>query len=799
MRIIVHIGPDAAATDRLQQVLQARHEDLRANGVLHAQAPGARNHTRLFMAVSDPGAVDALRFNRGYMLPGKQAELRDDLRQRLMQEVEIASPDLLILSAHQLGSGLSSRSEFKALRDLLSPISQDITLVAHLDDPARMLVRRYGAQLLEGRNRSLALELGVARAQDWWQSALRTRPAIDPQAGQFAEAQGAVFWLDFARMQHEWETVFGKGAMRLRSLDLTRLYGPDAAQEMCEAFGISGAVGPATPERPPAPMSAAWMTRCRLMNDALLRLLAQRGTFLPRPLWRKLLGEIKVHGRGIAPGSLGAISERFADDITALCAQHPGLNPAAMAPDAPLPSWTETDPTLGFRATQYLLAFRKRIEKASAEESLLRAPELAQLRAAQTPRPQQARPIRAKPPEAPPVPALGPDAERHMPASARQAYARLARSPYAPHDRLGQIDEEQRLPPYDAAPRAALPEGSSGTVIIACMKNEAPYIAEWVAHHRALGVDGFLVYTNDCDDGTAEILDRLQQMGVVEHRRNDDWQGKSPQQWALDRALTDPLVQQAAWIIHIDVDEFINVRCGNGTLGDLLARVPDATNIAMTWRLFGNDGVRRLEDRLVIDQFEACAPKFCPKPHTAWGFKSMIRNIGAYGKLSCHRPNKLAEGAETRVRWVNGSGEDMTAEALRNGWRSSKKTIGYDLVQLNHYPLRSAESFLVKRQRGRALHVDRTIGLNYWIRMDWSGARDITIKRNLPRVRAEYERLLADPELGRLHVAGFDWHRAKAAELRTIPEFAELFEQAQSLNLTATERAAYSLALDMES
>ncbi|MCB1331899.1 MAG: glycosyltransferase family 2 protein, partial [Maritimibacter sp.] len=89
------------------------------------------------------------------------------------------------------------------------------------------------------------------------------------------------------------------------------------------------------------------------------------------------------------------------------------------------------------------------------------------------------------------------------------------------------------------------------------------------------------------------------------------------------------------WVIHIDVDEFINIRVGDGTLADFFARVPDATNVAMTWRLFGHNGVERFEDKLVIDQFDQAAPKYCPKPHTAWGFKTMTKNIGAYEKLSC--------------------------------------------------------------------------------------------------------------------------------------------------------------------
>jgi hypothetical protein len=54
---------------------------------------------------------------------------------------------------------------------------------------------------------------------------------------------------------------------------------------------------------------------------------------------------------------------------------------------------------------------------------------------------------------------------------------------------------------------------------------------------------------------------------------------------------------------------------------------------------------------------------------------------------------------------------------FRNAWRSTFETVGYDLVQLNHYAVRSAGSFLVKRDRGRVNQVDRDQGLAYWFRM----------------------------------------------------------------------------------
>ena len=368
-----------------------------------------------------------------------------------------------------------------------------------------------------------------------------------------------------------------------------------------------------------------------------------------------------------------------------------------------------------------------------------------------------------------------------------------------PHNDMGRVNEEELAAAYSEVPMRTLPEGNTGNVIVGCMKNEAPYIVEWVAYHRAMGVDNFLIYTNGCEDGTTELLDHLQEMGVLQHRDNNDWKGKSPQQFALNNSQSEPVIKNAEWIIHIDVDEFINVRTGNGTLDDLFKATGNATNIAMTWRLFGHNGVHKLSDDFVIEQFDTCAPKYCPKPHTVWGFKSMFQNLDAYRKISCHRPNQVVEEKREALKWVNGSGKDVTEDYIKGGWRSSKKTIGYDLVQLNHYALRSAESFLIKRQRGRALHVDRSIGLNYWIRMDWSDFKDITIKRNVPRTRAEYERLMSDPKLKKLHQDGLKWHENKVQELHQMQEFQDLYAQALKVKLSETERVAYALALDMES
>lgn len=323
-------------------------------------------------------------------------------------------------------------------------------------------------------------------------------------------------------------------------------------------------------------------------------------------------------------------------------------------------------------------------------------------------------------------------------------------------------------PPVSRPRAAPAPATAAGrTCIVTTMKNEGPFILEWIAYHRAIGVEDFLVYTNDCTDGTDRLLDVLQDRGIVQHRENPfRLTDLKPQHAALQAAESEPVIQNAGWAICMDVDEFINIKIGDGRLPTLYAAMGEANMISLTWRLFGNADVAGYEDRFILDQFDRCAPEIARKPHQAWGFKTLFRNIEIYKKLGVHRPKGLRPDLWDQVRWLNGSGKPLPREMFRNGWRSTLETYGYDWVQLNHYAVRSAESFLVKRDRGRVNHVDRSQGLSYWFRMNHNAERETSIQRMIPALRAEYDRLLADPDIRAVHDQTVAAHRAKIAELR---------------------------------
>lgn len=778
MRIIVHIGLPECGSDALQSVMNDKRGQLLQQGVLYSGTLGRKNHTRLYMAVSDPGHVDPLRAARGFGPPSAQERLQRMVAQDLAGEVDRDKPEVLVVSASQLAT-LPNRSELMRLRGLLAPLSENISILAHVDEQARVLVRHYADAVESGRTAPLSRELASAGAENWRKTALADWGQVAPGLNDMPEIQAMPHWLDYAAVVRLWAEVFGDGNVVLRPYRPELFHGPEVVDEIRGMLGLEGPIGKAKPPAMPALPSTETLARQRALNAIFVKLLAT-GRVIPRPLWKQLLNGVAVPGDPIRPGRLAALSKRFEADNRALVDAQPALDRTTLKRDRALRPYDEPAPTGGFRATQYAAAFLPRIDsikRVKPKGAGATAPAKVNGHASAS---------------------LTPTAERIMSDRAKENFHHLNGGRFAPHNRLGHVNEEELAAAFTEVPVRALPEGRSGNVIVGCMKDEAPYILEWVAYHRMIGVDNFLIYTNGCSDGTDALLDRLQALGVVQHRNNDDWKGNSPQQHALNKSLKEPLIENADWVIHIDVDEFINIRCGNGRLDDFLERVPDATNVAMTWRLFGYNGITRFSDDLVIDQFDMAAPKYCPKPHTAWGFKTMTRNTGAYEKLSCHRPNKLREEHAPKVRWVNGSGQPMSEAYHEKGWRSDLKTIGYDLLQLNHYALRSAESFLIKRQRGRALHVDRAIGLNYWVRMDWSGNRDITIKRNIPRVRAEMARLMQDDEVRHLHAAGIAWHKAKLRELHDTPEFEELYAQALETDLTEMERVAFALALDME-
>ncbi|MFN3606332.1 MAG: glycosyltransferase family 2 protein [Cypionkella sp.] len=298
---------------------------------------------------------------------------------------------------------------------------------------------------------------------------------------------------------------------------------------------------------------------------------------------------------------------------------------------------------------------------------------------------------------------------------------------------------------------------------VLCVKNEGAFVLEWLAHHRTVGFSDFLVYSNDCSDGTDAMLDRLAAMGQIVHIRNNGPHDQGPQ-WAMLRAAQKhPALRAADWVAVLDIDEFVNIHAGARRLPDLLAALPNADAITLTWRLFGNGGQVALRDAPVLQTFTHAAPATLGWPWRAQMFKTLFRgpNAGPYEKLGVHRPRSPKAGATPR--WYDGSGRVLPAAYHAGRVFSDYTQNNYALVQLNHYPLGSVENYLVKADRGRANRDASSFDMGYWTERNLNEVEDTSILAL--DSRAALAQLMEDAVLADLHRSAFAWRRARFAQL----------------------------------
>ncbi|MEM9551556.1 MAG: glycosyltransferase family 2 protein [Pseudomonadota bacterium] len=313
---------------------------------------------------------------------------------------------------------------------------------------------------------------------------------------------------------------------------------------------------------------------------------------------------------------------------------------------------------------------------------------------------------------------------------------------------------------------------------VTCVKNEGPFLIEWIAFKRLIGVTDFLFYSNDCTDATDLLLDALADRGLVQHLPNPA-KGRNYQMEALQDARKREIVRNADWIWIADVDEFLNIHTGNHRIDDLIAACGNPQAISVTFQFFANDGVERFEDTPVIEQFTRSHNPDIWCGETAIEVKSLVRQDFPLQYYGAHRPF-LRKGLDEGdfLTWTDGSGRAVPNKFLvaANTRRIRKFPArgARGLATLNHYALRSLDSYLVKNDRGDVNRAHRAFDDTYWRERNDPAHEDRSIQRYLPDLREAMEELLQDPEIARLHHEAVRHHRARRDELLALPSYREM-------------------------
>ncbi|MEM8849597.1 MAG: glycosyltransferase family 2 protein [Pseudomonadota bacterium] len=319
-------------------------------------------------------------------------------------------------------------------------------------------------------------------------------------------------------------------------------------------------------------------------------------------------------------------------------------------------------------------------------------------------------------------------------------------------------------------------------LIISTMKNEAPYILEWVAHHRAIGFTDFLVYTNDCDDTTDPLLDRLQDTGVaggtLTHQVNTVL-ARGPHKSALKWARDHVLRHKATWILIADVDEFIDLPVDSpsgGTIQGLMGALgPETDVVSFPWKCFGNGGVETFRDVPITKQFKTCEPIPARGGRKTRDVKTMFRKPEAMYHFGLHRP-RVKPDWQDRIVWKSPAGEDISDRMVPGKTWTMKWSGCDDAGHMHHYPLRSLEAYILKKNRGRANHIKEDLGLDYWDKWNMTGGRDTGLVDGAPGFAEVLATLRSDRKVRRLHKEGVEGHKEQVRDLLEDDRYRALWD-----------------------
>jgi hypothetical protein len=215
-------------------------------------------------------------------------------------------------------------------------------------------------------------------------------------------------------------------------------------------------------------------------------------------------------------------------------------------------------------------------------------------------------------------------------------------------------------------------------MICAMVKDEDPYVDEWIKYHLKLGFDLIQLYDNRRNTSTklASLPQSYSQRVKVLHYVGDGVQ---------NRAYTnchDQYIDQQAWVAFIDIDEFIVLR-KHSTITELLLAtvIPNKDGALSLSRIpFGSNGHKHYSSEPVLSRFTARRQE----PDI---FVKTIAFLPAIRRIELHF-----------VRLLSGKhGVDCHGNPIK---AAVHNTPSEDIAAINHYFTKSAEEFKLKKLRG---------------------------------------------------------------------------------------------------
>ncbi|GLS15014.1 hypothetical protein GCM10007935_24470 [Hydrogenophaga electricum] len=276
----------------------------------------------------------------------------------------------------------------------------------------------------------------------------------------------------------------------------------------------------------------------------------------------------------------------------------------------------------------------------------------------------------------------------------------------------------------------------------AIFKDEKPYVIEWLAHHRLLGVERFFVADNQSTDGTTELLEALQACGFLACHRFPSPEGRGPQLPAY-RMLLETHGHEVEWLAFIDADEFIWPMGEEDSLPaflqQLAERRPQMGALVLNWASYGSDGQLHQAPGLVVERFT----RHAPRDHFANVPVKTVFRPGDFEGFTCSHNVQLAPGrshlhADGQPRQTHPDYLDIPEKRYIRSER-----VCWEGFRINHYVIKSYQEFAQRKRRKGRVFVPRPLGQSYFLWHDNNDQHTPVAPGHLERLRAEMARIEA--------------------------------------------------------
>lgn len=275
--------------------------------------------------------------------------------------------------------------------------------------------------------------------------------------------------------------------------------------------------------------------------------------------------------------------------------------------------------------------------------------------------------------------------------------------------------------------------------LFAIVKDEAPYLEEWLAHHRAAGFTHFFIADNGSSDGSRELLHALaaaRLCHVIEFLTPAD---QAPQ-LAAYRMLADRFAAEVDWMAFIDADEFVVVDEEFPSIRHFLAPFHVQSNIgavALNWACYGSSGRRHFESGFVVQRFDRRAEQDAFVNHH---YKSFVRSRAFAGTSGNPHHFLLKKG----YSYATAGGERLVCHP-KNGVGLSASVV-WQNARINHYVVKSEQEFFERKvPRGRATVTGQLRSESYFRGHDRNEVHEPFPPALLDKLVLEYQALKALP------------------------------------------------------